>query len=298
MSSTPDPPFDSQQQGISLDALAAAFAQVMGTEPRRSDSTPPQDASSPTDAGAAAASVSESDAAKNASNDAINRTSNDAAKSGIVAGASPAQPTAQSSVQDGRGGDAVAASGDDEDAENQADDACPISPQTIFEAMLFVGNRENQPLSPGRAADLMRGVQPDEIPALVDALNQSYAEMGSPYEIVGEGNGYRLVLRQELRSLQNRFFGRVREGRLSQPAIDVLALVAYQQPVTGEQVRQLRDKPSSHILAHLVQRGLLRVERPDPKQRTPHYYTTDRFLKLFNLQSLDDLPRSEDTNQL
>ena len=74
----------------------------------------------------------------------------------------------------------------------------------------------------------------------------------------------------------------------------MLALVAYQQPITGEKINQLRGKPSSHILAHLVRRGLLRIERPDPKRRTPHYHTTDRFLRLFNLQSLDDLPRSEE----
>jgi segregation and condensation protein B len=57
----------------------------------------------------------------------------------------------------------------------------------------------------------------------------------------------------------------------------------------------LRGKPSSHILTQLVRRGLLRIQRPDGKRRTPHYYTTERFLRLFNLQSLDDLPRSEDT---
>ena len=78
-------------------------------------------------------------------------------------------------------------------------------------------------------------------------------------------------------------------------AIDVLALVAYQQPLTGEKIHRLRGKPSSHILSHLVRRGLLRIERPAAKRRTPHYHTTERFLQLFNLQSLDDLPRSEDS---
>ena len=125
-------------------------------------------------------------------------------------------------------------------------------------------------------------------------MNRRYAARGAPYRIVGEGDGYRLTLRREFHPLRNRFYGRIREARLSQAAIDVLALVAYQQPITGEKIGRLRGKPSSHVLAHLVRRGLLRIERPDPKRRTPHYYTTDRFLRLFNLQSLDDLPRSED----
>ena len=130
--------------------------------------------------------------------------------------------------------------------------------------------------------------------SLVDELNRSYETRGAPYRIVGEGDGYRLTLGRELHALRDRFYGRLREARLSQAAIDVLAMVAYQQPLTGEKISQLRGRPSNHVLAHLVRRGLLRIERPETKPRTPHYCTTDRFLQLFNLQSLDDLPRGED----
>jgi segregation and condensation protein B len=244
-----DPPFESQPQGISLDELTQAFAQVMGVEPRRKG---------------------------------------DSAASTQSAGTSP---DATGVVEMGAAADAI------EKAPvlgPPADDACPICPRTILEAMLFVGNRDNEPISPRRAAELMRDVDVDEIPSLVEDLNHRYDESGSPYHIVGEGDGYRLTLRREFHSVRNRFYGRMREARLSQAAIDVLALVAYQQPLTSEKIHRLRGKPSSHILSHLVRRGLLRIERPSAKRRTPHYYTTDRFLRLFNLQSLDDLPRSED----
>ncbi|MCE5303642.1 MAG: SMC-Scp complex subunit ScpB [Planctomycetaceae bacterium] len=174
-------------------------------------------------------------------------------------------------------------------------DHCPISPRTILEAMLFVGNRDNDALSPTKASELMRDVASEEVPPLVDELNRRYAADGAPYRIVGEGNGYRMTLCEEYRSLRNRFYGHVREARLSQAAIDVLALVAYEQPITAEKLGRLRGKPSSHVLAHLVRRGLLRVERCDPKRRTASYRTTDRFLSLFNLQSLEELPRSEDS---
>ncbi len=179
-------------------------------------------------------------------------------------------------------------------SEPNVDDACPINPRTILEAMLFVGNRDNQPLSPRRAAELMRDVEVDEIPSLVAELNRRYDETGAPCQIVGEGDGYRLALRGEFQAVRNRFYGRVREARLSQAAVDVLALVAYQQPMTAEQIHRQRGRPSRHVLAHLVRRGLLRIERPDAKRRTPHYSTTERFLHLFNLESLDDLPRSEE----
>ena len=246
MSPSPKPPFDPQPQGISLDELAEAFAQVMGVEPRRA-----------TEPAVTAESGESADVKTDDSTEPV-----------VEAPAS--EPAA-------------------------TDDPCPISPRTIFEAMLFVGNRENRPLTPARAAELMRDVAAEEIPALIDELNRRYDAAGAPYQIVGEGDGYRLAIRREFHPLRNRFSGRIREARLSQAAIDVLALVAYQQPITGEKIRKLRGKPSSHVLAHLVRRGLLRIERPDAKRRTPHYYTTDRFLQVFNLHSLDDLPRSEES---
>ena len=177
--------------------------------------------------------------------------------------------------------------------QDDADDTCPISPHTILEAMLFVGNIDNRPLESRQAAELMRGVEPQEIPEIVDHLNESYAENGCPYTIVAEGAGYRMKLTERFHKLRNRFYGRVREARLSQAAIDVLAIVAYRQPITSEDVNRLRDKPCSHILSQLVRRRLLKIERPADKATKPVYRTTDRFLELFGLDDISELPKSE-----
>ncbi len=174
------------------------------------------------------------------------------------------------------------------------DDPCELSPRSIFEAMLFVGHPENEPLTPGRAAELMRGVQTDEIPALVDELNCQYAADGCPYTIVGEGPGYRLVLRQPFRSIQEQFYGRAREARLSQAAIDVLAIVAYRQPLTLDRISELRGSPSNHVVAQLVRRELLRLDRPAGKRQPAQYHTTERFLRLFGMDGLEDLPQADD----
>jgi chromosome segregation and condensation protein ScpB len=63
---------------------------------------------------------------------------------------------------------------------------------------------------------------------------------------------------------------------------------------TAEQVGRLRGKPSGHVLAQLVRRGLLRIERVGSPRRIAQYFTTARFLELFHLQSLADLPQSEE----
>ncbi|NUQ61084.1 MAG: SMC-Scp complex subunit ScpB [Pirellulales bacterium] len=173
-------------------------------------------------------------------------------------------------------------------------DDCPINPSTILEAMLFVGDRNNEPLTAARAVELMRGVELAEIPALVEELNRGYMASGCVYRVVSEGAGYRLALTPEFYPIRDKFYGRVREARLSQAAIDVLAIVAYQQPLTAEEVSRLRGTPCSHILSQLVRRRLLRIERTDEKPRITHYYTTERFLEVFKLQSLEDLPQSEE----
>jgi segregation and condensation protein B len=252
MSQTPESsPEPRRQEGISLDELAQAFAQVMGAAPR------PQ-----ADAEQAEQSPAAADQPVGVVQEAIEAEPGPAEQPSI-----PPAP----------------------------EDSCPVSPLSILEAMFFVGNRDNRPLSAGKAAELMRDVAAEEIPLLVEELNQRYTADNCPYHIVGEGDGYRLTLRKTHSALRNKFYGRIHEARLSQAAIDILAIVAYQQPLSGERVSRLRGKPSSHILTQLVRRGLLRIQRPEGKRRTPHYYTTERFLRLFNLQSLDDLPRSEDT---
>jgi segregation and condensation protein B len=180
------------------------------------------------------------------------------------------------------------------DTLGEDDDSCPISPKTILEAMLFVGNSQSEPLSSQRAAELMRGVTPREIPDLVAELNQRYRSNGCPYSIVSEGAGYRMALRRESHPVRNKFYGRVREARLSQAAKEVLAIAAYRQPLTSEQMTTLRGTPSGHLLTQLVRRRLLRIERQPGTGRTALYRTTDRFLDLFGLENLDDLPQSEE----
>ena len=174
------------------------------------------------------------------------------------------------------------------------DELCEVTPRSIVEAMLFVGRPDNRPLSSHEIAALMRGVRPAEIDEAVEELNQIYAREGRPYYICSEGAGYRFMLHQRFEALREKFFGRVRRARLSQAAIDVLAIVAYNQPVTRDEVDQLRGKASGSTLRQLVRRELLRVERAEEGTRRPNYHTTDRFLSLFGLDALSDLPRSQD----
>jgi segregation and condensation protein B len=174
------------------------------------------------------------------------------------------------------------------------EDVYEITPRRLLEAMLFVGSPDSQPLSAQRAASVMRGIEPAEIHPLVAELNQQYDADRCPYRIESVGAGYRLVLRAEHRRLADKFRGRLRQARLSQAAIDVLAIVAYHQPLSGEEVSRARNTASGAVLTQLVRRRLLRIERDEEQPRKTRYCTTDRFLELFGLATLDDLPKTED----
>jgi segregation and condensation protein B len=193
----------------------------------------------------------------------------------------------------------------EESDEEQADGAAPVSeeaapeevelsPRSILEGMLFVGSDDNEPFSGRQIAARLRGVSPDEVDELVLELNSEYYANGCPYEILSQGSGYRLALREEFASLRDKFHGKIRQARLSQSSIDVLALVAYKQPITREDVDKLRGYSSNAVLNQLVRRQLLSFERDEKRRRVRYYSTTDRFLKLFNLTSLDDLPQSQE----
>ncbi len=187
---------------------------------------------------------------------------------------------------------------DTEAAEESAElDACGISPRSILEAMLFVGDPKNQPLTGPTAAAVMRDVEPEEIASLTAELNERYRENGCPYEVVSEGAGFRLKLRRSFDNLVEKFHGRIREAKLSQAAIDVIAVVAYQQGISADRVAQLRGRPSGHVLAQLVRRQLLRIERAEDKSRSARYFTTARFLQLFALSGLEDMPQCEELPQ-
>ncbi len=176
----------------------------------------------------------------------------------------------------------------------KSDLTAEMSTRSIVEAALFVGRPDNMPIEAAQLAVHLRSIDSAEIDTTIAELNAQYEANGCPYEIASEGSGYRMVLRSGMNSVRGRFHGRVRSARLSPAAIEVLSLVAYHEPLSADEVAQMRGAPSGHLLRSLVRRQLLRLQRGEGKGAKSKYFTTARFLKLFHLRSLEDLPRSED----
>lgn len=183
-------------------------------------------------------------------------------------------------------------------SESKADNAaCPLTPESIIEAMLFVGAPQGSSLKIAQIAGELRDVTEDEIIQHIADLNRKYLQEKCAYRISVDQQSVEMTLVDELADLQNDFFGRNKQFQLSQPAIDVLSVVAYNQPVTKDQVETSRGKPSGSILAQLVRRNLLALDMDQPKVSQRTYATTPRFLELFHLTSLEDLPQSHDVSE-
>lgn len=255
--------FDDPDEDFSLELLSRAYAEVMREKPP----TGADDSSSKTDAAAAA------------------RQNEHAGDDQAVPKIEPVSADVKSFAQH----DASEAKSDNA--------ACPLTPQSIIEAILFVGAPRGTSLKISQIASELRDVTEEEVVQHIADLNRTYQQEKCAYQISVDQDSVQMHLVKELASFQNEFFGRNKQFQLSQPAIDVLAVVAYNQPVTKEQVDSSRGKSSGSILAQLVRRNLLVLDRdqPTPAQRT--YATTDRFLELFHLTSIQDLPQSHDVSE-
>lgn len=166
-----------------------------------------------------------------------------------------------------------------------------VTPGQVIEAILFVGG---PPLTTKRLCSLLRDEFDREfVEEAIERLNRRYVGEDRPYEIrLGEG-GYRLVLKEEFEPIRNRVFGLgPKEVKLSQESLEVLALVAYQQPIAKQKIEE--EKPNcGAALRQLLRRELVSLERGETKDDVT-YRSTDRFLEVFGLSSLEELPRAEE----
>lgn len=167
-----------------------------------------------------------------------------------------------------------------------------FTPRQIIEALLFVGGEK---FSAKRIASLLgQHCTEESVRNWIEEITARYEAQGRPYEIVLGEDGYQLSLREPFQAQRHLLYGLgPREVKLSQEVLEVLAFIAYQQPVTQAEVEEI-DRPNVLAsLRQLVRRELVVLERAEGEE-TPRYRTTPRFLQLFGLKQLADLPRSRD----
>jgi segregation and condensation protein B len=164
-------------------------------------------------------------------------------------------------------------------------------PGAVLEALLFASD---QPLEAERLQEVLRLESPAAARDLVAALGARLAREGRPLMILEAGGGFRLVTRPEVAPWLVRLARSRTRSRLSRPALETLAVVAYRQPVSRPEVDAIRGVNAEAVLEHLLERRLIRIAgRKDAPGRPFLYETTREFLVAFGLRDLGDLPRVE-----
>ena len=122
-------------------------------------------------------------------------------------------------------------------------------------------------------------------------INERLAETDRPYSIEKWGGGFRFATRPELAPFLKALFVTDRQRKLSRTLMETLAILAYRQPVSRSELEFVRGVDSDYAIRKLLEYGLIDVTgRAERVGRPLLYGTTDRFLELFGLHALDDLP--------
>ena len=164
-------------------------------------------------------------------------------------------------------------------------------PIEVVEALLFASDA---PLEAERIREVLELADTAEARALVEELRARYTAADRALAFVEVGGGYRMVTRPEIAPWLVRLARSRTRQRLSRPALETLAIVAYRQPVSRPEVDAIRGVNSEGVLDNLLERRLVRIAgRKDAPGRPFLYETTREFLVAFGLRDLADLPRVE-----
>ncbi len=158
------------------------------------------------------------------------------------------------------------------------------------EAVLYLAR---QPLTSRKIAQLANLADGNEARTLIRRLRRLYEAGTSAFQVEEVAGGYQLLTRRALAPWLRRLSQTSLETRLSAPAMETLAVVAYQQPVLRAEIEAIRGVHCDEMLRQLLERDVIRiVGRSEDLGRPLLYGTTKRFLELFGLRHLDELPRA------
>jgi len=163
-------------------------------------------------------------------------------------------------------------------------------------AMIFASD---EPVQPKELADALGGLELAEIRGAIEDFEERLKRSGVGLQLEWIAGGARLATRTEVGAWVRRLFQQRNRTRLSPPALETLAIVAYRQPVTAPEIQAIRGKDPSAALKGLLDKKLLRCLGRKKVVGNPLLYgTTKRFLVHFGLNNLTDLPSMDEFEEL
>lgn len=181
-------------------------------------------------------------------------------------------------------------SGEYKEAEEMETSELEVSERecSIMEGLLFITGDDG--LTAAKAAEAME-ISVEQAEAVLTVLMENYRTQSHGFEIEHYGDTYRFLSKTIVHDSARRLFQIEKEARLSNAAMETLAIIAYRQPITRVEIEEIRGVGADVMLRKLEARGLIQESgRSDAPGRPFLYTVTDEFLNAFGLTSLAELP--------
>ena len=163
--------------------------------------------------------------------------------------------------------------------------------KTVIEALLFASDR---PLMLEQIKDVLDNFTTDEIRKCIEELKDEYEKANRGIRVIEIAGGFQMITAPVFSSFLRKLYKGRRVERLSTPALETLAIIAYKQPVTRLEIESIRNVNVDGMIKTFLEKGLIRITgRKKAPGRPKVYGTTRQFLEHFGLKSLDELPKIE-----
>jgi len=182
----------------------------------------------------------------------------------------------------------------DHSEETESPDAAPVN-AVLLEALLL---STHHPLTAGRLAELMDLPATKPVRQAIKELNQQYESTGRSFRIEQVAGGYQILTMPEFGDALKKLHQREADAKLTKAALETLSIIAYKQPILRADVEAIRGCACGETIRSLMEKHLVKIAgRAEEPGRPILYGTTKRFLELFGLNTLKDLPQPENAGQ-
>jgi segregation and condensation protein B len=168
----------------------------------------------------------------------------------------------------------------------------PLTSKAVAKIVRKIAAREN-------ASEQLQGTKMKDVDAAILEINEEYGRNGSPFVAEERSTGWKLYTRAEYGSYVRELFPGQKVPRLSPPALETLAIIAYRQPITRAAIEAVRGVNVDGVMQTLVDRGLVSISgRADLPGRPLLYETSSAFLEHFGIKGVDELPNAVELRQV
>jgi len=168
--------------------------------------------------------------------------------------------------------------------------------KAVIEALLFTSEK---PLGLEQIKKVLDNLDSQETRSILEELKAEYEASNRGIRIIEIAGGYQMITPPQLAPFLKKMYKQKKGERISKPALETLAIIAYKQPVTKQEIESLRNVNIDGLMQSLLDKELVRIAGRKKAPGRPYVFgTTRQFLECFGLKSLEDLPKKEEFSSL